>query len=302
MRLSTIFYCLKQGIRNIFRNKLFTLASVSTMAACIFLFGLFFAIVTNVQYIVEHVETNICVTVFFEKNISESRIEEIGQEVKKRAEVADIKFTSAEEAWDSFKTDYFKGREEVAKAFAGDNPLANSASYTIYLNDVSMQGALVTYLEHMDDVREVKKSDFTASSFSNFSLLLGYVSVTIIVILLAVAVFLIGNTVSVGITVRREEISIMKLIGATDFFVKAPFLVEGILIGAIGAAIPLGIIYVAYEKVIDYILEQFSILGNIIVFLPAEEIFRYLFPVGLILGVGIGYLGSSVTTRKHLRV
>ncbi len=272
------------------------------MAACIFLFGLFFAIVTNVQYIVKHVETNICVTVFFDKNTSESRIEEIGEEVKKRAEVADIQFTSAEEAWDSFKVDYFKGKEEVAKAFTGDNPLANSASYTIYLNDASMQGALVTYLEHMDDVREVKKSDFTASSFSNFSLLLGYVSAAIIIILLAVAVFLIGNTVSVGITVRREEISIMKLIGATDFFVKAPFLVEGILIGVIGAALPLVIIYVAYEKVVTYILEQFSVLGNIIIFLPAEEIFRYLFPVGIVLGVGIGYLGSSATIRKHLRV
>ncbi len=300
--MNTIFYCLKQGIRNIFRNKLFTLASISTMAACIFLFGLFFAIVTNVQYIVKHVETNICVTVFFDKNTSESRIEEIGEEVKKRAEVADIQFTSAEEAWDSFKVDYFKGKEEVAKAFTGDNPLANSASYTIYLNDASMQGALVTYLEHMDDVREVKKSDFTASSFSNFSLLLGYVSAAIIIILLAVAVFLIGNTVSVGITVRREEISIMKLIGATDFFVKAPFLVEGILIGVIGAALPLVIIYVAYEKVVTYILEQFSVLGNIIIFLPAEEIFRYLFPVGIVLGVGIGYLGSSATIRKHLRV
>ena len=300
--MNTIFYCLKQGVRNIFRNKLFTLASISTMAACIFLFGLFFAIVTNVQYIVKHVETNICVTVFFDKNTSESRIQAIGEEVWKRAEVADIQFISAEEAWNSFKVDYFKGREEVAKAFTGDNPLANSASYTIYLNDASMQSALVTYLEHMDNVREVKKSDFTASSFSNFSLLLGYVSVTIIVILLAVAVFLIGNTVSVGITVRREEISIMKLIGATDFFVKAPFLVEGILIGVIGAAVPLVIIYIAYEKVVTYILEQFSILGNIIVFLPAEDIFRYLFPVGLILGVGIGYLGSSVTTRKHLKV
>lgn len=300
--MNTIFYCLKQGIKNIFRNKLFTLASVSTMAACIFLFGLFFAIVSNVQYIVKHVETNICVTVFFEKSTPEDRIQEIGQEVKKRAEVADIQFTSAEEAWETFKVDYFKGKEEAAKAFSGDNPLANSASYTIYLNDASMQSALVTYLEQMEDVREVKKSDFTASSFSNFSLLLGYVSAAIIIILLAVAVFLIGNTVSVGITVRREEISIMKLIGATDFFVKAPFLVEGILIGVIGAAIPLVIIYFAYEKVVTYILDQFSILGNIIVFLPAEDIFRHLFPVGLVLGVGIGYLGSSMTIRKHLRV
>lgn len=302
MRLNTIIYCLKQGIRNIFRNKLFTLASISTMAACIFLFGLFYSIVSNVQFMVQKAETNLCVTVFFEKGTSESRIEAIGADVRKRVEVADLTFTSAEEAWDSFKEVYFEGNEEYAKAFSGDNPLANSAFYTIYLNDASMQGALVTYLESIPEVRRVNKSDITASSFSNFGLLVGYVSAAIIIILLSVAVFLIGNTVSVGITVRREEISIMKLIGATDFFVKAPFLVEGILIGVIGAAIPLCVIYVAYEKVIAYILEQFSILGNIIAFLPAEDIFRSLLPVGLILGVGIGYLGSSITIRKHLRV
>lgn len=302
MRLNTIIYCLKQGIRNIFRNKLFTLASVSTMAACIFLFGLFYSIVSNVQYMVQKAESNICVTIFFEKNTAESRIEEIGTNIRKRAEVADITFTSAEEAWDTFKEVYFEGNEEYAKAFSGDNPLENSASYSIYLNDASMQSALVTYLENIPEVRKVNKSDITANSFSNFGLLIGYISAAIIIILLAVAVFLIGNTVSVGITVRREEISIMKLIGATDFFVRAPFLVEGILIGMIGAAIPLGVIYVAYDKVITYIMEQFSILKNIIAFLPVEDIFRSLLPVGLLLGVGIGYLGSSMTIRKHLRV
>jgi len=272
------------------------------MAACIFLFGLFYAVVANVEYIVQNAETNLCVTVFFEKDTPESRIEEIGRAVEKRAEVAGIDYISPEEAWESFKMIYFEGNEEYAKAFSGDNPLLNSASYTVYLNDASMQGALVTYLESFDEVRTVKKSDITASSLSNFSLLVGYVSGAIIIILLAVAVFLIGNTVSVGITVRKEEISIMKLIGATDFFVKAPFFVEGILIGLIGAAIPLGVIYMAYEKVITYVLEQFSILRNLLVFLPAEEIFRSLIPIGIVLGVGIGYIGSSITIQKHLKV
>ncbi len=94
----------------------------------------------------------------------------------------------------------------------------------------------------------------------------------------------------------------MKLIGATDLFVRAPFLVEGILIGLIGAAIPLALIYYLYGNVTRYVLEQFSILSNIMVFLPVKEVFRSLLPVGLVLGVGIGFLGSSATTRKHLRV
>lgn len=302
MRMNTITYCLKQGIRNIFRNKLFSLASISTMAACIFLFGLFYSIVVNVQYMVKEAETAICVTSFFEPGTSETRISVIKEEIGKREEVSHVEYTSAAEAWDSFKIIYFEGNEAYARAFSGDNPLENSASLSVYLSDASLQGNLVTYMEGIPEIRKVNKSDITANSFSDFGLLVGYVSGGIILILLAVAVFLISNTVSVGITVRREEISIMKLIGATDLFVKAPFLVEGILIGLIGAAVPLGIIYYMYGSVIGFILDKFQILSNIMVFLPAKEVFHSLLPVGLILGVGIGYLGSSFTTRKHLKV
>ena len=210
---------------------------------------------------------------------------------------------SAKEIWlHDFKDIYFEGNEEYAKAFMGDNPLINCAYQTIYLSEAAMQESLVNYLESIPDVRKINKSELTANSFADFGMLIGYVSGAIILILLAVAVFLISNTVSVGITVRREEISIMKLIGATDFFVRAPFLVEGILIGLVGAAIPLAAIYYLYGNVITYVLDQFSILSNVMVFLPIEDVFRSLLPVGLILGVGIGFLGSSTTTRKHLRV
>ena len=302
MRFNTIIYCLKQGIKNIFRNKLFSLASISTMAACIFLFGLFYAIVMNVQFMVKEAESALCVTVFFEPGTSETRISVLGEQISLRPEVSRVEYTSAEEAWESFKDVYFEGNEEYAKEFMGDNPLANHSSYAIYLNDASLQEELVDYLESVPEIRKINKSDLTANSFADFGMLVGYVSGAIILILLAVAVFLISNTVSVGITVRREEISIMKLIGSTDFFVKAPFLVEGILIGLIGAAIPLAAIYYLYGSVIRYVLDKFSILSNIMVFLPVKEVFHSLLPVGLILGVGIGFLGSSATTRKHLRV
>lgn len=302
MRFNTIIYCLKQGIKNIFRNKLFSLASISTMAACIFLFGLFYSIVMNIQYMIDEAQDAICVTVFFEPGTSETRIHVIGEQIELRPEVASVEYTSADEAWESFKEVYFEGNEEYARAFMGDNPLANHSSYAIYMKDASQQENLVEYLETIPDIRKINKSDLTANSFADFGILVGYVSGAIILILLAVAVFLISNTVSVGITVRREEISIMKLIGAADFFVKAPFLVEGIMIGFLGAAIPLAVIYYLYGNIVGYILDKFSILNNIMVFLPVEQVFRSLLPVGLILGVGIGFLGSSATTRKHLRV
>lgn len=170
------------------------------------------------------------------------------------------------------------------------------------MNDISMQQTLVTYLQSVDGIREVKQSAVVANTLTDFNKLIGYVSAGIIIILLGVAVFLISNTITVGISVRREEIGIMKLIGATDYFVRAPFVVEGIVIGLIGAAIPLGILYVLYGRIIDYIGDKFSFISNMMKFLPADEVFHTLVPVALILGVGIGFIGSRITIRKHLKV
>ncbi len=302
MRISTFFYTIRQGLVNIWKNKMFSLASIATMTACIFLFGLFYAIVTNFQAMVRDVESGVAVTVLFDAGISEQRIEEIGELIDERIEVSRYEFTSADEAWEYFRDIYFEGNEEAAESFGADNPLANSASYSIYMNDISMQSTLVTYLQSLDGVREVRQSEMMADTLTDFNSLIGYISAGIILVLLGVAVFLISNTIMVGISVRREEIAIMKLIGATDYFVRAPFVVEGIVIGLVGAAIPLGILYVLYGKVVDYIGDKFHVIGNMMQFLGAEELFHTLVPVALILGVGIGFLGSRITIRKHLKV
>ncbi len=281
---------------------MFSLASIATMSACIFLFGLFFSIVINFQAMVKDAESGVAVTVFFQEGISQEQIDEIGKEIRQRAEVSDCQFLSAEEAWTEFKEEYFKGSEEAAAGFADDNPLANSSSYAIYMNDVSMQPVLVDYLKGLEGVREVRHSATVANTLSDFNSLIGYISVGIILILFLVAIFLISNTVTTGIAVRRDEIGIMKLIGATDSFVRAPFIVEGILTGLIGAALPLILLYLLYNKLIVYIEEKFNFLSNLISFVPAKGVFHTLVPVALILGVGIGFLGSRITIRKHLNV
>lgn len=280
------------------RNKWFSLASIATIGACLFLFGIFYAIVMNFQHIVKTAEEGVSVTVFFKEGTAPERITEIGDMILQRPEVADINFISADEAWESFRGDYFEGYND---GFT-ENPLANSANYEIYLSDVSLQSDLVTYLESINDVRMVRRSEITATTLTGVNMLIGYVSVGIIGILLAVSIFLISNTVTIGISVRKEEINIMKYIGATDFFVRAPFVIEGILIGLIGAAIPLGIIYLLYNYVLTYIAERFEVISGLLNFLSIQEIFKNLCPVSLVIGVGIGFLGSFTTVRKHLRV
>lgn len=304
MRISGVVYSLKQGIINIWRNKLFSTASIATMTACIFLFGLFYAIVTNFQSMVKDVEESIAITVFFEDGISEEQIQAIGQAIATRpkTEVADFKYISADAAWEEYKMLYLDGDEEAAEGFGDDNPLVNSASYEVYLSDVSQQSVLVSYLEELDGVREVRQSKTVANMLTDFNRLIGYVSMGIILILFAVATFLISNTVTVGIAVRKEEIKIMKLIGASDYFVKAPFYVEGILIGLIGSVLPMLILYIMYGKLIKFIAERFSFLSNLLTFLPVKEVFHTLVPVAIILGIGIGFAGSAFTIRRHLKV
>ena len=167
---------------------------------------------------------------------------------------------------------------------------------------MSKQSELVAYLETVDGVREINHSDVTANILTKINELLSYVSLGIIGILLAVSLFLISNTVAMGIAVRKEEIAIMKLIGAKDFVVRSPFVIEGILIGLFGAAVPLIAIYYLYVNVIIVAGQKFSALSDILKFMPVEELFRQLIPVALVLGVGIGFFGSIFTVRKHLRV
>lgn len=299
MRISTFGYTLKQGLKNIFRNKIFSLATIATIGACVFLFGLFYSVVVNFQNIVKEAQSGIAVTVFFEEDISDERIREIGDLISLRAEVSNIIFVSADEAWERFKEDALG---DYVETFGDDNPLDTSANYEIYMNDVSMQSALVTYLESIDGIREVKKSVIVANMLSSMNSLISYVSIGIIAILLAVSIFLISNTVAIGITVRKEEIAIMKLIGATDFVVRSPFVIEGIILGLIGAGIPLVAIYFVYNNVIEYVVGHFAILDSLLKFLSVQVVFSTLIPISVIMGVGIGFLGSFVTVRKHLKV
>lgn len=301
MKINSILYSIQQGFKNIARNSMFSLASMATMAACIFMFGIFYILVFNVNAMVQDAQESVAITVFFEEGTSMERIEEIGNEVKNRKEVKEMVFVSAEEAWESFKEVYFEGHEEYADGFS-ENPLANSANYEIYLNDLSKQSLLVEYLEGVEGVRDVKQSQSVAETLTEFNKILSIVSGGIIMILLCVAIFLINNTITVGIAVRREEISIMKLIGATDYLVRSPFIVEGIVIGLVGACVPLGLLYTLYDKVILSVAEKFAFVGSLLEFVAPNAIFQSLVPIGLALGVGIGFLGSMWTIRKHLKV
>ena len=301
--MNRLLYVIKQGFKNIFRNRLFSLASIGTIMACLFLFGVFFCMVMNFQHIFEEVETTVGVTVFFNEGVEEEEILKIKTDIEKLENVASVTYTSPEQAWEEYKEKAFpEGDNNVLTNLDSDNPLADSASLEVYLMDAAYQNDIVTYIEKLPSVRSVNASESVAQSIASFGRLLSYVSLGIIVILVAVAVFLISNTVRIGVAVRKDEIAIMKYLGASDMFVRGPFLVEGLVIGGAGSIIPIFLLRELYDRVVEFITSNFSVLNRLLTFLPAEEIFRPLIPILLVIGLGIGFIGSYLTLHKHVRV
>jgi len=281
---------------------MFSLASVGTITACLFLFGIFYAILANFQYMINHAETSVGITVFFEEGISDDDIALIGTKIKERPEVIECNFISAEEAWEKCKQEMFDGQEELTDTFAEDNPLKDSASYEVFLDNIEKQEGFVKYVKGIDGVRQVNSAENTVKSLASFNSLVAYASAAIIIILIAVSIFLISTAVTMGISIRREEIRIMRLVGASDFFIRAPFIVEGIIIGIFGTIVPLGILFVLYKKIIAYVIMRFDVLSNLLTFLSVGKVFETLVPVSFGIGIGIGFVGSFITVRKHLKV
>ena len=301
-RRGSFFYSLGQGIKGIGRNKFFFIASVATIAVCVLLTGLFAAVILNVNYIMGQVEDAVCVTVFFDEGTTEDEILQIKEELDSWEEVSETEYISAQEAWENYKEKYFADYPELAEGFGDDNPLANSASIDVYLTDIEQQAEVVEKIEALDLVRQVNASETTAGVLSDAGKIIAAASIVLIAILLAVSIFLITNTIITGITVRKEEIRIMKYVGATDFFVKAPFVFEGVIIGLIGALIPLAVIYFAYKKAAGFVLSQFQIVSGTFSLIPTADIFMILVPVAIIIGAGIGFIGSLIATGKHIKV
>jgi cell division transport system permease protein len=298
MKIRTLFYTIVQGVRNIFRNKWFSLASIATISACLLLFGVFYSLVMNLRASVQNLQRDFLMTVFFDEGTTYDRMSEIGDMIDKREEVGRYRFLTDDEAWEEYQATFEEG---YGDGFI-DNPLEGLAQYRIYLKDAASEEEMRKWLESIADVSHVNTLSELADILNGINRLVSYVSAGIIAILLAVSVFLIRNTVAIGISVRKEEINIMKYVGATDFFVRFPFVLEGIFIGLIGTALPLYLLYEGYQRLIDFLTARFSSLSNLLTFISVTEIFKVLVPVSLCVGVGIGFLGSITAVRKHLRV
>ncbi|MET3568777.1 cell division transport system permease protein [Enterocloster citroniae] len=256
----------------------------------------------NVQNVAKTAQTTVGITVFFDEQMPEEQILAAGDTIRSWGEVREVNYVSAAQAWENFKTQYFEGMEELAEGFADDNPLSGSASYEIFLNELDDQDEVVKRLDAMDGVRKVRYSSAAVAGFTSVGRIIGALSVVIIGVLLAVAVFLISNTISVAASFRRRENEIMRYIGATNYMIRAPFVVEGVLLGALGAAVPLAGMYFLYQRAVVYVNERYQMITGLFQPIALEEIFPYMAGAAGVLGIGIGFFVSFITIHRHLKV
>ena len=301
--MDSFFYCFGQGVKNIIRNRLFSIASIATMTVCIFLFGIMYFMLVNVQYNMLELENDVGATVFFREGITEQELVDLKNKIVAIDGVRRIEYISAEEAWTKFKETHFSDKDsDMLKSFGDDNPLANSASFEVYFHSAEDQLEAVEAIRALEPegVRYVNNAEDLVRSLTSLNRGFSLAAIILIVLLLAIALFLISTTVSIGVSVRAREIQIQSLIGATDLFIRGPFLVEGSLIGLLGAAIPLSVLYGLYYKMVQLVSTKLGILGAIN-FVDVNEVFAVLGPLSACIGIGIGFFGSYITLNRELR-
>lgn len=299
MKFRSIKYFFSEAFGGVIRNRLMSVASIGTVAACIFMIAISYCALTNVDYMLTQFEDSIGIAVFLENDLNSEKILEINDELGALDHVESVSYTSPEDALNDLKESW--DAEEILSGFdETNNPL--SSSFEVSLDDIAYQVEVVNKIEQIDGVRNIRSSESETQVLVKISNFLSVFGSVLIVVLAAISVVIITNTIKLSVFTRRTEISIMKYVGATDWFIRWPFVIEGIIIGIVGAAIPIIIAWPLYNKLVDVIYAQIPMINSLVSFRFGIDIFSILLPVSLVFGALLGVIGSTISLRKHLNV
>ncbi len=300
MRYNVLSYLIGEGFRNFFKNKKSTGASLMIMCATMMIFGLFFLIGENVNYMVKEIEAEQGMQVFMVKDATEEQIQKLGEQIKELDYVAKTEFVSKEQAYNIVKEKYGDYGRFLEGYTIEKNPF--KVSYVVTLTDLSKSEEVRAQIEKLDNVNNIEMRDKTINALVGIANGIRWISAGILVLLIVISIFIIANTIKLTVHARRKEISIMKYVGATNGFIRWPFIVEGILIGIVSAMISILILGVSYNFIVGKIMES-SVTSMInITLLQFSDIFGLVVAVYLGLGIGIGCIGSAISMRKYLKV
>ena len=285
MRYNVLGYLVGEGFRNVFKNKKSTGASLMIMCATMLIFGLFFVIGENVNHMVKEVESQQGMQVFLNKEVTEAQITQVGEQIRKLDNVGKVEYVSKEDALDSLKV-RFGDKGDLLNGYYEKNPL--KPSYVVTLTDLEKSDEVKAQIEGLENVSNIEVRDKTIEALINVANGIRIVSGVILVLLIVISVFIIANTIKLTVHARRKEISIMKYVGATNGFIRWPFIVEGMIIGIISALISILLLGLSYNFATEKLLT--SSITSMVEFslLTFSDIFGLVMMVYLGLGIGIG--------------
>jgi len=305
VRYKILTYHIGEGIRNLFKNKKSTVASLCIMMATMLMFGIFFIIGENINHIMKTIEEDQGIQVFIIDSADSKEVQEIRDMISTIDGVASATVYTKQDALNQMKTK-LKNNEELLEGYEGDNNifpdsvivkltnLEKSAAVQEQINEIRINGE-----KYVDSIQS---SDKTINALINIANGIKIVTGVLLILLIAISVFIISNTIKLTVHARRKEISIMKYVGATNSFIRWPFIVEGIIIGIISALITILIIYGGYTLIISKIVGVFSTIQVNISLLTFKDLYQLILIVYMALGIGIGVVGSSISMKKYLEV
>ena len=295
-----VSYIIKEGFKNVLKNKKSTLISLVTMVCAMFLFGAFFSIGENVNSILYQVQKNQGIEVFIENDATDEQINVLEEKIKSLDSINTVTFKSKQEALDSMK-EHLKDNQELLEGYEGENNIF-PASFIVTLTDLSKATEVEAKIDVMEHVKKITSNNDTINTLmkiaNGIKIAIGIISI----ILLIISVTIISNTIKLTVHARRKEISIMKYVGATNSFIRWPFMIEGIIIGLVSAVITLLVIGSIYNVIFGK-LQTTNVLQTMGVnLLQFDEIVQLVAIAYLILGIGVGFIGSSISMKKYLEV
>ena len=294
MRLS---YLIGEGFKNTFKNKKSTIASLVIMIATMFIFGLFFVISENVTNEVNSLESEQGIAVFVLRDATEEQTEEVGNKLRALEYVNNVSFVSKEEGMEQMK-ERLKTTQEVLDGYLTRNPLSDK--YIVTLTDLTKKEEVKANILKLDNIKSIEASDKTIEKLMSIANMVRLVAMVIFILLLLISIFIIANTIKLTVHARRKEISIMKYVGATNGFIRFPFIVEGMIIGVSAALISIVILWLGYTGVTKDMMGTLSTINFQL--LTFSQMFVKVLLVYLGLGIGLGVIGSLISMRRYLEV
>ena len=298
MKYNVISYFLSEGFKNLLKNKKSTISCLGVMCATMLIFGLFFVIGKNINSWVENLEQEQGMQVFMEYDATEQEINQLKEDLNKIEGINSVTFVSKEDAYNTMKERFGKN-ENALRGFTAD---AFSVSYMITLTELSMNNQVYDAINKLDTVREIQNKRDTIENLSKVGNTIQIVTFAIFAILILISLFIISNTIKLTVHARRKEISIMKYVGATNGFIRTPFIIEGIIIGLVSGILSILLVGGGYNYIAKQIIESKTWQQIGLELVSFGDMIGLIVLVYMVLGVGIGIIGSSISMRKYLDV